>query len=161
MKVNLHKGAYCMTVMFCGHANFISNEEDEREIISFLEETVGNDPAEFLFGGYGNFDEFSYLCGRKYKEKHPCVKLIFVTPYMTDEYQKNHLEHIKNKYDLIIYPEIENKPLKYAIVYRNQYMVDVSDVVIACVKHEYGGAYKTLKYAMKKNKRIKNIREIT
>lgn len=150
-----------MTVMFCGHANFISNEEDEKKIISFLEETVGNKSAELLFGGYGNFDEFSYLCGKKYKEQHPDVKLVFVTPYLTNEYQKNHLEHIKNKYDSIIYPAIENKPLRYAIVYRNQYMVDIADAVIACVRCEYGGAYKTLKYAMRKKKIIKNIHEIT
>ncbi|MBE6694673.1 MAG: hypothetical protein E7589_07905 [Ruminococcaceae bacterium] len=42
-----------MIITFCGHADFIPRQEDEQKILSILENTVGNSPAELLFGGYG------------------------------------------------------------------------------------------------------------
>ena len=38
-------------------------------------------------------------------------------------------------------------------------MVDVSDVVVAYVKHDWGGAAKTLEYARRKKKEIINYGE--
>ena len=63
----------------------------------------------------------------------------------------------KDKYDEIIYPEIENKPLRFAISYRNQWMMQKADIVIAFVEHDWGGAYKTYQYAKRKGKRIFNL----
>ena len=77
---------------------------------------------------------------------------IFVTPYITLQYRKNHLDFIKGNYDLIIYPEIEGKPLKYAITYRNRWMVERSDALICGIDHSWGGAYKAYKYAKKQEK---------
>ncbi|MBR0425166.1 MAG: hypothetical protein IJK01_03485 [Clostridia bacterium] len=37
---------------------------------------------------------------------------------------------------------------------RNERMIDRSDVVIAYVSHSFGGAYQTLCYAQRKQKRI-------
>ena len=60
-------------------------------------------------------------------------------------------------YDSIIYPEIENKPKRYAITYCNRYMVEKADFVVAYITHDWGGAYKTYKYAKQKKKEILNI----
>ena len=57
-----------------------------------------------------------------------------ITPYMTVEYQRNPLAYQKDKYDAIIYPEIEGKPQKFAISYRNKWMVDKADCVVAYVR---------------------------
>lgn len=124
-----------------------------------MENEVGDSPAQMYLGGYGEFDEFSYRCCKKYKEAHPNITLIFVTLYLTLEYQVNHLSNLSEKYDSILYPQIEDKPLRFAIVYRNRYMVDAADLVIAFVSHSTGGAYATLKYAEKKRKRVFNIAE--
>ena len=78
---------------------------------------------------------------------------------MTIEYQKNHLDDQKRRYDYIIYPEIEDKPKRYAISYRNKYMVEKSDCVIAYVLHKWGGAYSTYTYAKRKGKTVLNIAE--
>ncbi len=51
------------------------------------------------------------------------------------------------------YPPIEAVPKKFAIVKRNEYMVDKSDAV-AYVKKSWGGATITLEYAQKKKKKI-------
>ena len=107
-----------MIITFCGHSQFTRTEEYEQKILAFLEEKVGDNPADFYLGGYGSFDSFAYDCCKKYKAIHPGVSLIFITPYMTVEYQQNHLEYQKTRYDEIIYPEIEDKPPRFAITYR-------------------------------------------
>ena len=146
-----------MIVTFCGHAQFRKTEEYEKRLISFLYEKVGDNIANMYLGGYGNFDTFAYECCKKYKATHPNVSLVFVTPYITTEYQQNHLNYEKTRYDSILYPKIENKPLKFAISYRNKYMVEKADYVIAYIDHSWGGAYQTYQYAKRKNKQIINL----
>ena len=108
-------------------------------------------------GGYGDFDRFAYECCKKYKEKHPNTSLVFITPYMTVEYQRNHLEYQKTRYDAIIYPEIENKLPRFAISYRNKWMVEKADFVVVYIDHDWGGAYTTYKHAKRKGKFICNL----
>ena len=146
-----------MTLTFCGHSNFIGGKEFEEKMMRVLEEKVGDSPADFLLGGYGKFDSFAYACCKEYQKAHPKTKLIFVTPYITESYQRNHLIHKKDFYDEIIYPEIEKAPLKFAITYRNKWMVEKSDLVVAYVDREHGGAYQTYKHAQRKEKEIINL----
>lgn len=146
-----------MVVTFLGHANFIGTKESEEKILAFLEEVVGDNSADMYLGGYGGFDEFSFECCKKYKESHRNISLVFVTPYITIEYQRNHLEYAKTRYDSIIYPEIEDKPKRFAIVYRNKYMVEMADYIVAYVSHCWGGAYSTYNYAKRKGKKIVNL----
>lgn len=149
-----------MIVAFCGHANFYKSEKYEQKLLTFLKEKVGDQPADMYLGGYGGFDRFAYDCCKKYQETHPKISLIFITPYLTVEYQKNHLECLETMYDSIIYPEIEDKPLRFAISYRNKYMVEKADYVVACVSHDWGGAYTTYKHAKRKGKYIFNLGDL-
>ena len=146
-----------MIVTFCGHAHFSKSEEIEQQILTFLEEKVGDQHADMYLGGYGGFDRFAYDCCKKYKETHPNIFLVLVTPYLTIEYQKNHLDYQKTRYDSILYPEIEDKPKRYAITYRNKYMVETADYVVAYVSHDWGGAYTAYKHAQRKGKKIFNL----
>lgn len=146
-----------MIITFCGHSQYTGSKEDEAKILSLLTEKIGDCPAELYLGGYGAFDEFARKCGKKYQEKHPNTKLILITPYITIDYQKNRLDGQKDKYDAILYPELENVPLKFAIWHRNRWMVEKADLVIAYVNYEWGGAYQTYKYAKKKRKGIVNL----
>ena len=146
-----------MIITFTGHADFIGTKNLEEKILAFLEEVVGDNSADMYLGGYGGFDEFSLECCKKYKESHRNLSLVLVTPYMTIEYQKNHLEYAKTMYDSIIHPEIEDKPKRFAIVYRNKYMVEMADYIVAYVSHGWGGAYSTYNYARRKGKTIINL----
>lgn len=148
-----------MVVTFCGHRDFCATQELENALLGFLEQSVGEGDAQLLFGGYGAFDAFALSCAQTYKKSHPWIRLVFVTPYMTESYQKNHLSSLQAVYDEICYPGIENRPLKYAISYRNYYMVDCSDVMIAYVSHSWGGAYQMYSYAQKKNMVCYNLAE--
>ncbi|MBQ8416126.1 MAG: hypothetical protein IJX13_04405 [Clostridia bacterium] len=146
-----------MIVTFCGHSHFSKSEEYEQKILSFFGDKVGNQPADMYLGGYGDFDNFAYSCCKKYKETHPDISLVFVTPYLTVEYQRNHLDYQQTRYDSILYPEIEDKPPRFAISYRNKYMVEKADYVVAYVDHDWGGAYTTYKHAKRKGKEILNL----
>ena len=146
-----------MIVTFCGHAKFQRTEKYERKILTFLEEKVADRPADMYLGDYGEFDGFAYDCCKKFKETHPTVSLVFVTPYLTVQYQKNHLEYQKTRYDSIIYPEIEDKPLRFAISYRNKWMVKKADYIVCGIEHDWGGAYQTYQYAKKQKKPIFNV----
>lgn len=146
-----------MIVAFFGHSKFLSAKEYEQKIIDYLEERVGDQEADMYLGGYGDFDNFAYACCKKFKETHPNVSLLFITPYITEKYQKSRLEYEKEKYDGILYPEIENKPLKFAIFYRNKWMVEKADYIIFGVCLSTGGAYKAYQYAKKVNKECFNV----
>ena len=148
-----------MVISFFGHAKYERNSEHEEKILGFLLKKIGDRSACLYFGGYGNFDRFAYECCAKYKKMHPCVELVLVTPYITPEYQRSYLNERKREYDAIVYPEIENRPPKYAIVYRNRWMVEKSDVVICAVKHSFGGAYRAYSYAVRLGKSVYNLFE--
>ena len=148
-----------MIISFCGHADFSQSKEYEQKILDFLEEKVGEQCADMYLGGYGNFDNFAYECCKKYKSTHRNISLVFITPYITINYQQNRLQYIKGLYDSIIYPEIENKPKRYSITYRNKYMMDKADYVVAYVSRAWGGAYAAYKYAKNNGKTIFNLSE--
>lgn len=146
-----------MIVSFFGHASFCKREEYEQKILALLEELVGDKTADFYLGGYGAFDAFALDCCRKYKSAHPNVTLVFVTPYLSVSYQQNNLRYRQINYDIIAYPDIENKPLKFAITYRNYWMVDKADYIIFYIDRRWGGAYQAYTYAKKNNKNIFNL----
>ena len=146
-----------MIVTFLGHRDFIPDNECKERMISIFDELVRDNAVEFYLGGYGRFDDFAYSCCEIYAKAHPKASLVFVTPYITEEYQRNHLAEIEEKYHSIIYPEIEMVPKRFAITYRNRYMVDKADLVICYVKREWGGAFQAIKYAIGRGKKVLNI----
>ena len=148
-----------MIITFCGHRSFSANDEMKVRLLALVEGAAKGAEVSFYLGGYGAFDEFAYLCCKEYQEAHPKARLIFVTPYITEEYQKNHLATQKTRYDEILYPAIENRPLRFAITYRNRWMVENADLTIACITHNYGGAYQTYRHAKRKGKNVINLAE--
>jgi uncharacterized phage-like protein YoqJ len=136
-----------MIIAFCGHADYTPSEQDEQRILNFLEQKIGDQSATLYLGGYGGFDQFAFHCGKKYQRLHPNVKLFFVTPYLTEDYQKKHLKELESDYDGIIYPPLERVPPKFAILLRNRWIAEQSDCVIAYVTRSYGGAYQMLQHA--------------
>jgi len=149
-----------MIVAFCGHAQFTATAEYEQKILAFLEEKVGDRVAEMYLGGYGGFDSFAYACCKKYRETHPNTALVLVTPYLERlERKKDDWQRQDKEYNYVLYPEIENRPKRYAILYRNRYMIEKADYVVAYVSHRWGGAYTTYMYAKQKGKPVFNLAE--
>ena len=145
-----------MTITFCGHSNCLFSDEEKEKLKQLLiKETRKNPTCKFYLGGYGDFDSLCLRTLRELKKEFQDIELIFITPYLDKNYSK--LEFAKYHYDDIIFPPLESVPRKFAILKRNEWMVDSADLVIAYVKYSWGGAAKTLEYAKRKKVPIVNV----
>ena len=84
------------------------------------------------------------------KVTHPQIRATLVIPYVDMRFDAS-------LYDGSVYPPLENVPRRFAISRRNEWMVDEADVVVAYVKHGWGGAAATRDYAVRKQKRLLNV----
>lgn len=139
-----------MTITFCGHGKLNYNENDKNKLYNVVEKLILCGADEFLLGGYGNFDIISAEVVKSLKIKYKNINSVLVIPYIGRDF--NH-----SLYDCSEYPPIENVPKRLAIIKRNEWMIDKSDVLVAYVINHFGGAVKTLEYAKRKNKKIINL----
>ena len=145
-----------MTITFCGHSNCLFSDEEKEKLKQLLIKEIRKNPTcKFYLGGYGDFDSLCLRTLRGLKKEFQDIELIFITPYIDKNYSK--LEFAKYHYDDVIFPPLESIPRKFAILKRNEWMVDSADLVIAYVKYSWGGAAKTLEYAKRKKVPIINI----
>ena len=145
-----------MTITFCGHSNCLFSDEEKEKLKQLLIKEIRKNPTcKFYLGGYGDFDSLCLRTLRELKKEFQSIELIFITPYLDKNYSK--LEFAKYHYDDVIFPPLESVPRKFAILKRNEWMVDEADLVIAYVMYSWGGAAKTLEYAKRKKKTIINL----
>ena len=145
-----------MIITFCGHSNCLFSDEEKEKLKQLLIKEIRKNPTcKFYLGGYGDFDSLCLRTLRELKTDFPDIELLFITPYLDKNYSK--LELAKYYYDDVIFPPMENVPRKFAILKRNEWMVDSAELVIAYVKYSWGGAAKTLEYAKRKKVPIINI----
>ena len=151
----LRKGPFItMIITFCGHSDFYETGDIRERLLNSITEAAGDEQVELYLGGYGNFDLFAHSCAVQYKKSHPSAKIILVTPYIDEKY----LAARRDGYDEIIYPDLEGVPKRFAITYRNRWIIGKADTVIAYVKRSVGGAYQAYKHAIALQK---NIRDLT
>ena len=150
------------TVSFFGHRYIENICEIERKIEEIIRELIcGNEYADFLVGRDGEFDQLVSSTVKRMKNEmgYSNNSLIWVMPYDKAEYENNR-ENFEKYYDEIeVCYESSIAHPKSAIQIRNRRMIDRSDLVIFYVRHNSGGAYKTMEYAIKIGKRIINLGE--
>lgn len=139
-----------MIVTFCGHGKITYTDETRKQLRDTIEKLISEGADEFLLGGYGAFDIMAANAVRSLKEKYPNIRSVLVVPYIDKDFDKN-------TYDCSEYPPIERVPKRFAILKRNEWMVSRADVLVAYVDHDWGGAAKTLEYAVSKKKMIINV----
>ena len=145
-----------MIITFYGHSNYLFGDDVKVELKSILiNETRKNPTCKFYLGGYGDFDGLCLRTLKELRNDFPEIELIFITPYIDKNYSK--LEFAKYHYDDVIFPPLESVPRKFAILKRNEWMIEEADLVIAYVMYSWGGAAKTLEYANRKKKQIINL----
>ena len=152
-----------MIITFFGHSHFNQHEEHYEQIKRIiLTNMKENEKTIFYCGGYGEFDQLcAKICCTIKSERKNC-EIVYVTPYITESHQQKLKTLAKSSvYDTIIYPPLETVPLKFAISRRNKWMIDQADLIITYVEYSYGGAYKALKYAIRKKKNIINLAKHT
>ena len=140
-----------MIVTFCGHRDFVETAEAENQLTIFLEKYARENVRLVCYnGGYGYF---AAKCVQRMQEQYSNIRNCLVLPYIDQPFLER-IEIFKNHFDETIYPLLESVPRKYAIIRRNEWMVDSADIVIAYVTYSWGGAARTLEYAKRKNKKI-------
>lgn len=139
-----------------GHSKRGVSEEETKRLTKLFVDLIQNGTTEFLNGFYGDFDIICAKIIRQLKREFPFIKLIGVTAYNEPKDATRNNE-IKKTCDELEYPPLETVPKRFAITKRNEYMVDVADIIVFCVDVDFGGAYKTLEYAKTKNKEFINL----
>ena len=122
-----------MTVTFFGHKD--TPKEIEPTLRTTLVDLIENHGAtEFYVGNNGNFDTMVRRQLENLSQTYPITYSVVLAylPTKKSEY---------DDYTNTILPEgIETVPKRFAISYRNKWMVDQADIVVTYVTHSFGGA---------------------
>lgn len=146
-----------MTCCFFGHKDTPSSVYEKLE--EAVEKIIVEDEvSSFLVGNQGQFDSMALSALRKLKLKYPHINYNVVLAYMPAE------KEMWNPYEYgeTMLPEgIESIHPRYAISWRNKWLVNESDVVICYITHGWGGAARYVELASKKKKRTINLADLT
>ena len=117
---------------------------------------------EFLVGRNGDFDTLvSSVIRRAIAElDYGNASHILVLPYETAEFRDNTDSYKEYYTEVEICEQATAVHFRAAIQIRNKAMVDRSDLIVCCIEHNNGGAYKTIMYAEKQGVPIINISSI-
>ena len=108
----------------------------------------------FLVGNQGGFDSTVLHTLRLLKEEYPHITYNVVLAYMPGNKEEwSAYEPMET-----LYPEgLESVHPRYAISWRNKWMIQESDVVVAYITRSWGGAAQFVELAERKKKRVINI----
>ena len=139
-----------MVCTFFGHKD--TPKEIEPTLRSTLIDLIENKNVNvFYVGNNGNFDTMVRHQLEILSQTYP-IEYHVVLAYLPTE---------KNKYDNLtntIYPEgIETVPKRFAISWRNKWMIQQSDIVVTYVIHNFGGAAKFKELARSQRKDLISI----
>ena len=108
----------------------------------------------FYVGNKGAFDRMVRAVLRDLKREYPGIDYAVVLERLP-------LKPDGDGNDTMLPEGIETVPPRFAISWRNKWMLDRADFVVTYVTHGWGGAAQTLQYARRKHKRIINLGEDT
>ena len=141
-----------MTVTFFGHKDTPKNIEPTLK--ATLVDLIENHGAtEFYVGNNGNFDTMvrHQLEELSHTYSITCNIVLAYLPVKKSEY---------DDYTNTIYPEgIETVPKRFAISYRNKWMIRQSDVVVTYVTRTHGGAWQFKALAERQGKMVIELSE--
>ena len=152
------------TVSFFGHREIKNALEVERKLEAKITELIQTKQyIEFLVGREGEFDILAASVVKRVKKQmdYGNCSLIWVLPYIKAEFRDNEKNFLEYYDDVEVCEQSSKAHFKSAMQIRNKAMVDRSDLVICCIQHQNGGAYKTICYAQKANKQIINVYELS
>ncbi len=106
------------------------------------------DVKQFYVGNQGNFDAMALRLLKEFEKPYSITYDVVLAylPKQTDPFFE--------AYYTVLPDGIETVPRRFAIDYRNKWMVEHSDIVITYVERPFGGAAKCKAFAEKKKKRL-------
>lgn len=137
---------------FFGHRYVF--DKIEQILTSLLIKLIENDVKVFYVGSQGDFDCIVIKTLKSLKNKYPHISYYTVLAYLPVSKDNYYTDYSENT----LYPDgLEFVPQKYAIIKRNQWMIEKSDYVIVYVKDSFGNAVKFKELSQKKGKTVINI----
>ncbi len=136
-----------MTCTFFGHSDTPPTVREQlKDTLITLIETRGADL--FYIGNHGGFDRMAEGVLRELSAVYPHIKYYVVLAYLPT----------KPGSSPPLFPEgVETVSKRFAINFRNKWMVDNSDLIVAYVNRSYGGAQQFTALAERRKKRIINL----
>ena len=113
---------------------------------------INHDVDMFYVGHQGQFD--AYVRGelKKLKQEYPQINYAVVLAYMPGKQTEY------DDYSDTMLPEgIESVHPRYAISWRNNWMLRQSDYVVTYITHSWGGAYQYAEKARRQKKTVINL----
>ena len=111
----------------------------------------------FYVGNNGNFDNMVRKTLKSLKSSYSYIHYAVILAYMP---QNKNQENYNDYSDSVFPEEFENILPKYAIVKRNNWMLNHSDYVVSYITHTWGGAAQFKELAEKKGKIVINLAEM-
>lgn len=148
------------TVSFFGHREVERASEIESKLDQLLRDLITQKLyVELLVGRDGEFDLLAASSIRRAVKRYGYgnTSIILVLPYMKAEYRDNKQYYLSYYDEVEICSESSDAHYKSAIQVRNRCMFDRSDLVVCCIQHKSGGAYRTMQYAEKQGKQVRNL----
>ena len=152
------------TVSFFGHRYIDNASEVEQHLDCLLHDLiVQKEYVEFLVGRDGDFDTIASAAIKRaiHSYGYGNAHFILMLPYMKAEYRDNEKEYLDYYDEVEVCAESSEAHPKSAIQVRNRSMIDRADLVVCCIQHKSGGAYRTIRYAEKQGKKIANLADET
>ena len=141
-----------MTVTFFGHKDTPKNIEPTlRTILIYLIEN--KNVTVFYVGNNGNFDTMVRRQLEYLSQTYPITYNIVLAYIPT---KKSEYDSFTNT----LLPEgIETVPKRFAISYRNKWMIEQADVIVTYVTHSFGGAAQFKALAQRQGKTVIELSE--
>ena len=115
---------------------------------------IKKDITIFYVGNNGLYDSMVISVLNELKENYKQISFFVDLAYLPKEKEEVQL------YETIYPAGIELVPPKFAISYRNKWMVENSDYVVTYIKRPQGGAAQFYELALRKNKKVINLPDI-
>ena len=106
----------------------------------------------FYVGNQGDFDSYTRAALRQLQMKYPHIRYAVVLAYMPGE-----AGEYEDYSDTMVPEGVEEVHPRYAIDWRNRWMLRQSQYVICYVHHHWGGAAKYVQTAQRQGKSVINL----
>ena len=138
---------------FAGHGSMTYSEKVFMLLKEKIEAAIVEDAiTEFWVGNYGDFDRLAQRAVKEVQKKYPHIRYAVVLAYMPGQ-QTEHEDHS----DTMLPEGIEEVHPRYAIDWRNRWMLRESQYVLCYIHHHWGGAAKYVQAAQRQGKTVINL----
>ena len=139
------------TCCFFGHKD--TPETIKGNLFAAIEQLIVEHGVEtFYVGNQGSFDFYTRAALRHLQKKYPHIRYAVVLAYMPGE-----ISEYEDHSDTMLPEGIEEVHPRYAIDWRNRWMLRQSQYVICYIHHHWGGAAKYVQASQRQGKTVINL----